>query len=158
MLQLILVAFLSYVGWNVFTLFRNVLLARRIGLPYAIVPFHPYGNLSFICKPITAYLAGSTSKWIRFTSFGWWWTEKYAVYRDLGSDMIVLVSPQNLSVYVADGDVATDVMNRRLDFQKPVELYAPFELLGRNVETVEGADHRRHRKIISPLFSERNQR
>ena len=47
------------------------------------------------------------------------------------------------------------VLNRP-NFPKPIELYEPISLFGRNIIASEHDEWRRHRKIASPAFSERN--
>jgi cytochrome P450 len=59
-------------------------------------------------------------------------------------------------MHIADGAVAADIMNRKVEFPKPIHVYKVLDLLGKNVLTVEGADHRKHRKVASPTFSDKN--
>jgi cytochrome P450 len=44
----------------------------------------------------------------------------------------------------------------RPSFPKPTELYATLSLFGRNIVVSEHDEWRRHRKVTSPAFSERN--
>lgn len=48
------------------------------------------------------------------------------------------------------------MMTRRNDFVKPVELYAIVDIFGSSILSTEGADWRRHRKIVAPAFSEKS--
>jgi cytochrome P450 len=44
----------------------------------------------------------------------------------------------------------------RSNFPKPTELYGTLSLFGRNIVASEHDEWRRHRKVTSPAFSERN--
>jgi len=48
------------------------------------------------------------------------------------------------------------MMTRRNDFVKPVEIYAIVDIFGSSILTTEGAEWRRHRKIVAPAFSEKS--
>ena len=46
--------------------------------------------------------------------------------------------------------------SNRPNFPKPTELYATLSLFGGNIVTTEHDEWRKHRKVASPAFSERN--
>jgi cytochrome P450 len=48
------------------------------------------------------------------------------------------------------------ITTRRTDFEKPVETYGVLRIFGESVITTEGAEWRRHRKVVAPSFSEKN--
>lgn len=58
---------------------------------------------------------------------------------------------------ICDADVADDVLGRvRKDFIKSKAMYGPLEIFGPNVDTVNGEEWARHRRITAPPFNERN--
>ncbi|KAL9596408.1 MAG: hypothetical protein Q9179_004620 [Wetmoreana sp. 5 TL-2023] len=61
-----------------------------------------------------------------------------------------------MQLFLANPDTIEDVFLRRKDFPKPVHMYKMLEIFGRNVNTVEGQDWVRHRKLTAPPFNERN--
>lgn len=56
---------------------------------------------------------------------------------------------------IADASAADEIM-RSKEFIKPEALYKPLELFGPNVNTMNGEDWQRHRKVTTPPFNERN--
>ncbi len=48
------------------------------------------------------------------------------------------------------------MMTRRNEFQKPIELYGIVDLFGKSVLTEDGANWKRHRRIVAPAFSEKS--
>jgi cytochrome P450 len=48
------------------------------------------------------------------------------------------------------------VVSNRPAFPKPIEVYEPLSLFGTNIVTTEHDEWRKHRKVASPAFNERN--
>ncbi|KAG8812952.1 hypothetical protein FRC17_001739, partial [Serendipita sp. 399] len=101
-----------------------------------------------------------------FTNFwitpgpSYWARDKYSAFRDAKQDIISAVSEDFSSptIFIADADVAQEVMANRHRFVKPVELYDVLNLFGQNVLATEGEQWRIHRKIAAPSFTESNNR
>lgn len=68
----------------------------------------------------------------------------------------IIVTPEEIELIIADAEASDDVLNRRKDFIKPEKMYQPLEIFGPNVDTVNGEDWQRHRRITTPPFNERN--
>ena len=62
------------------------------------------------------------------------------------------------TIYVADAEVARQIVVRQEGFGKPTELYRILEVFGENVVTTEGGRWRRHRRATAGGFNERNNR
>ncbi|MCJ1312350.1 hypothetical protein MMC25_006024 [Agyrium rufum] len=88
---------------------------------------------------------------------GWQFKDNGAIHRELG-DCFVLVTPGMNEVIVADPMTAHSILTRRKDFLKPAALYERMDVFGPSVNTVEGEDWQRHRRITAPSFSERTSR
>lgn len=94
--------------------------------------------------------------WIRYIEPDWNWARKYAAFKDMNSDVFLVVSGGFIVLWVSDADVASEIIARREDFPKPIESYAVLDLFGSNVVTTAGQHWRAHRKITAPPFNERN--
>lgn len=72
------------------------------------------------------------------------------------SDAFLIVSPQRISLFVADPEAISQITTRRNDFPKPIQFYHSVDIYGKNVVSTEGQVWRHHRKITSPPFTEKN--
>ena len=84
------------------------------------------------------------------------WNKLYDSYEEIGSDVLLLVSPAANTLLVADAEAVSQITTRRNDFPKPTQMYRSVDLFGKNVVSTEGAYWRHHRKITSPPFTEKN--
>lgn len=57
---------------------------------------------------------------------------------------------------IANAEAISKICERRKDFQKPVEVYEIVDIFGTNIITLEGEAWRRHRRIVAPAFTEKN--
>ncbi|KAL9050150.1 MAG: hypothetical protein Q9206_005205 [Seirophora lacunosa] len=85
---------------------------------------------------------------------GWAFQDKYKIHDELGP-LFTLVTPAANEVTVADPEVASAVLGRRKDYVKPAAMYEQLNVFGRNLNTVEGDDWQRHRRLTAPSFNER---
>ncbi|MCJ1318707.1 hypothetical protein MMC15_004037 [Xylographa vitiligo] len=85
---------------------------------------------------------------------GWQFDDKYAVHQKLGGAFI-LVTPSVNELILADPEAITQVQARRKDFVKPPLMYEQMNIFGPNVNTTNGEEWQRHRKITAPSFNER---
>lgn len=72
-------------------------------------------------------------------------------YRNLGPAFI-LVSPSRTEFFTTDPKMAMEVAKDWRTYTKPGDLYKVFDVFGPNVNTVNGADWQRHRKITGAAF------
>ena len=84
------------------------------------------------------------------------WDKLYGPFRDIGSDVFLIVSPGHNTLYVADPEAISQITTRRNDFPKPIWMYGSVDIYGKSVVSTEGAMWRHHRKITSPPFTEKN--
>ncbi|KAL8911697.1 MAG: hypothetical protein Q9171_003187 [Xanthocarpia ochracea] len=85
---------------------------------------------------------------------GWAFEDKHKLHDEVGP-LFTLVTPAANEVTVADPEVAHTVLARRKDFIKPAVMYEQLNVFGRNLNTVEGEDWQRHRRLTAPSFNER---
>ncbi|ORY52416.1 cytochrome P450 [Rhizoclosmatium globosum] len=77
--------------------------------------------------------------------------------KELGSDMIALVDSKTVDVFVANPVLVHDVIvNRQKELGKNVNHYEMLNIFGKNVLGTEGEVWRRHRRVVAPSFSEKN--
>lgn len=74
------------------------------------------------------------------------------------SNVVAVVSMGERNIFVADAELIQSITAQAKLFPKPTHIYTALDLLGKNVVTTEGMEWKRHRKIASPSFSERNNR
>ncbi|KAJ1340358.1 hypothetical protein BSLG_005060 [Batrachochytrium salamandrivorans] len=75
---------------------------------------------------------------------------------DSGCDTFSVVGPDICEIWTANADLVEEIVTRKTDFVKPTAMYKLLDIFGSNVVTTEHAEWRRHRKIVAPQFSERN--
>jgi cytochrome P450 len=55
-----------------------------------------------------------------------------------------------------NAEAIMQMTTRRNDFQKPIEIYGIVDIYGKSVLSEEGAEWKRHRRIVAPAFSEKS--
>ncbi|KAK4613926.1 Cytochrome P450 monooxygenase [Fulvia fulva] len=150
-----------YLG-NTYRCFRiNLALAKRSGLPYIAMPIYTFNRFWLVTHalwlPWIQRLPKSwTQDWIDFLQPDFVWTQKHRLFKEIGSDVLLLVAPGSNTLYVADAEAVTQITARRNDFPKPTWMYSSVDIFGKSVVSTEGALWRHHRKITSPPFTEKN--
>lgn len=99
---------------------RNYRLARATGLPLLVSPINPANPFwlvfSAMFEPILhRFLPRIVYDKLKVTIFGWEYRCRYTVNHALGP-VFVLVTPSSNEVWVADPDMATNILLRRNDF------------------------------------------
>lgn len=84
------------------------------------------------------------------------WELRYEPFKRMGCDTFLTVSGGDFALWTADADVISQITTRRNDFPKPTHVYTSVDIYGKNVVSTEGSEWRRHRKLTSPPFTEKN--
>ncbi|KAJ1566944.1 Eukaryotic translation initiation factor 2 alpha kinase 4 [Cladochytrium tenue] len=67
-----------------------------------------------------------------------------------------VVTPDDIWVFVAEPNLSHELLvARQRDFPRPTHYYSPL-VIGLNVLSADGDDWRRQRRVVAPLFSDRN--
>ncbi|OAX42462.1 cytochrome P450 [Rhizopogon vinicolor AM-OR11-026] len=89
------------------------------------------------------------------------WRLKHAPFAERGLDIISAVSfwPNVIGIlWIADAQTIKDIVRSRGRFPKPLDLYASLSSFGKNIVVSEGDEWKRYRKIVAPMFSDKNNR
>ncbi|KAF2753580.1 cytochrome P450 [Pseudovirgaria hyperparasitica] len=140
---------------------RNLVEAKKSGIPYVSVPIYPYNVLWLIGSrsmvPLLNKLPTAlTSPWLQYLQPEWMYVRGYSPFENLDFDLLLLVTPRANFLIVADAEATAQIVTRRNDFPKPAWMYKNINIYGDNVVTTEGSMWRQHRKISAPSFGEKN--
>lgn len=107
---------------------RNRKLASGlIGIPIIVSPLSNANPLWKALKPWMMPLFKKfrpvLGEWTRYSYNGWTFEDKYELHSELG-DVFTCVSPNGLSMFLADPEVVQDIVGRRRDFPKPIHKYS----------------------------------
>jgi len=76
-------------------------------------------------------------------------------YTKHGVTYIVIV-PEVFLVRTSNAELVSQIVTRKNDFVKPVDVYKVLDIFGRSLITLEDHDWRRYRKVVGPSFSEKS--
>lgn len=148
---------------NLIPLLRNIRIAKASGLRYVIVPWYIYNFITArlmsrtLLRIVNRFSSEPTiTSWRRLVVALWPLKLRHAPFAALGTDTFLTVAPGGIIIYTSDADVISQVLSRPSDFPKATQLYKRISIYGKNVVSAEGAMWRRHRKLTSPAFTERN--
>ena len=151
---------LALVLWTLTSLISNYTLARRINFPIIVSlvsTLNPFWILTYrFFPPILRirHLPFGLGTWARCTYMGWQFEDKHALHTALGP-IFTIVTPAGNEVIVADPSTAHAILAKRKEFIKPAIMYDQLNVFGPNVNTVEGDDWQRQRKLTAPHFNEK---
>lgn len=129
-LQVLLLGLAFLVLYRAFSLWRYIRSAQSTSLPYVVVPFLETEVVAQLATLALRWLytaqldqGNGWPSWCRFMIKDWSWEDKRSAHEQYG-DVFLVVSPAGMICYVADADLAWDVLNRRHDFTKPRDKYS----------------------------------
>ncbi|KAH7068503.1 cytochrome P450 [Paraphoma chrysanthemicola] len=137
----------------VFTLVRNYMKARGTGLRIIVSPITPYTlqwqlSASFF-RPVFEHF-----RWFRAIDWTCAWHDDDKLHADLGQ-CFILVSPGLNVLCTSDPKTIEHVLKKWREFEKPDNVNEILGTFGQNVDTSNGPDWPRHRKLTAPCFTER---
>ncbi|KAJ5584880.1 cytochrome P450 monooxygenase [Penicillium hispanicum] len=160
-MSIILLA-LAVLVWGVVSLicplYRNWTTARQLHVRLIICPIPKDGILWQLARLLLQrYPLHSLWKYLpvlRMIRPNWIFLEQHAIYQDFG-EVFAFVTPTRCEVFVANVDIATQILSRRHDFPKPIEMLQKLNLFGKSLASVEGADWNHHRRCTAAAFSDK---
>ncbi|THV49226.1 hypothetical protein BGAL_0205g00030 [Botrytis galanthina] len=151
---LFLISFLLY---NVYSLYLNYKDASALGLPRVISPITPdnplWIALQTIFKTAVRQFPFGAVSFTRHTRLGWEFHDRFHTHVRLG-DAWVLVTPTRNWICVANAATVTDIFSRGRDFVRPIWMLEALNVFGPNISTAEGHDWQRQRKLTATPFNE----
>lgn len=151
----------------ILALAKNIQTAKASGIPYVIVPYYGYNQLTLmfmartllrVTDKVLPGLQHSATSWRNLVTSHWPWKLRHAPFLELGTDTFLTVAPGGIILHTADADVISQIVARGEDFPKATHLYRHVDIYGKNVVSSGGAVWRRHRAATSPAFTEKNNR
>jgi hypothetical protein len=112
-------------GALVLPLYQNRCIAQRLKIPVIVCPISRHGlmwrYLQELLKvnPLVSWL--SIFPFLRILRPNWTFLEKHAVFEEYG-DVFALVTPADCELFIADSNVASQILMRKRDFPKPLDL------------------------------------
>jgi cytochrome P450 len=159
-LLVVLHLFALYGIWSTSCLAVNLVKAKRLGFPILIryiTPTNPLwviiGNIVItICRQIPF----GTGRFTRFYAPGWASNDRHKVHTELGN-AFVLVSPGGNRLYIADPQVAKEILKQRKRFPRDLHMMQMLSVFGKNVFTSGGPEWQKHRKATMIAFADIDQ-
>ncbi|MCJ1260725.1 hypothetical protein MMC22_000587 [Lobaria immixta] len=155
----LLVIPLTYVAWSLFSLARNYTIAREIGVPLIVLPISPLNPIWMLVEkffiPILRMLPFGSGNFTRYQRLGWEFDDRSKTHEELG-DAYMAVTPGKNWLYICDHEAISDLLHRRNEFKRPLEILDMLNVFGPNVSTVEDQAWLRHRRFTAPPFNENN--
>ncbi|ORY03138.1 cytochrome P450 [Clohesyomyces aquaticus] len=156
-LRAILLIVSLYLVSQVYTFYVRYRNAQKTGLRIVWAPLDPFGmpfmTLINILRPIMAYLPDSLSLGSKLMDLEWSWKSDDKYQKELGLNFLV-VTPARTVMITGDPVAIAHILQKRKEFPKP-KLYEVLDIFGRNVDSVNGEDWARQRKITAPCFNEK---
>ncbi|KAE8444471.1 hypothetical protein EG329_000562 [Mollisiaceae sp. DMI_Dod_QoI] len=140
---------------------RNIAAAKASGLPYRVsfisgVPGYLWIALhKLFLGPLHAFQPSRKWLWPKLIHVHRSWYYPQQIRESLG-EVYLIVSPSQIYMSCSNAEANIQLTSRRLDFVKPVEIYAIVDIFGSSILTTEGGEWKRHRKIVAPAFSEKS--
>ena len=133
-LSYLLFPLLIPVGWyflySAYCLAINYRAAESTGLPTVIIPVSPENPVWMLVGNAIASAIErvfSESHFTRFSIRAWIWYDKYWAHLELG-DFMVIVTPDKNWLYICNAEALTEVLQRRNDFPRPLEILGTFSV------------------------------
>ena len=110
--------------YSLYCLAINLNTARQINVPLVIIPVSPENPLWMLMGnrivSLVEYIFGE-SHFTRFSIRGWVYYDKHRAALELG-DHFAFVTPGKIWLYICDADTLNEIIHRRNDFTRPLEL------------------------------------
>ncbi|KID72296.1 Cytochrome P450, partial [Metarhizium brunneum ARSEF 3297] len=120
--------------------------ARALDVPIVRIPFGVNSYTWAILQPFVWNL-------LNFLPVPWSSYPDFPPYRNSGAGL-VLVSPEEISLHIADPDMIGEIFARWRDFVRPVQKYRMLAIYGPSIFTVGLDDWPRHRKAVVGPFND----
>jgi len=145
-----------WVLWTVVSIRSNKNRVHLLHVHMLISPVDPASHVWVLLQskaiPLLKLLPFGLGSFTRYNHLGWTYDDKYHLHKELGD---VFLRPGDTELYISNAEAIYEVCSRKRDFPKPLARLEFLNVFGKNVDTVEGHDWQRHRRITAPAFNER---
>lgn len=126
----------AYLSTFVYALIRNLIIARKTGLPYIVVPIDQNHFIWMIASiPLRPWFRRNLPKWIwnrlTLTIYGWEFHEQLRPFEEYfdGAKSYIHVGCGMLEFWTSDPEITSQILNRPGDFVqlKLTELFVRFQ-------------------------------
>ena len=154
LLLLLLLPF-AFALHNLFCLFLNYRIARKIGIPVIVLPASPDNPVwmltSVAVLSVVKAIFGDCSV-TKYGQIGWEYHDKYRVHVKHG-DAVVLVTPAHNWVYVCNAEAFNDIFQRRNAFGRPPEMLGMSSNFDSSSRTVADSETSAMLDVFGPNIS-----
>lgn len=144
---------------RLYALYRNYVSARALNLPIIVCLESFQDPLWMLFGPSIRTFLSRIGLWdptaTDYTTTGWSQHDRFASHAKYGR-AFVIVSPFENHIVVADAEASRELFKNWRSWIKNPALYSLFNAYGPNVNSVNGDDWPRHRKVASRAFKEAN--
>lgn len=139
-LGVVILPWLLYVFYSWYCLFRNYLIARKVGIPVRVIPINPENPLWMVVDkkifiPIFEKLPFGSGSFTRFNWRGWEFSDKYRAHEEMG-DVFMIATPGRNWIHLCNPEALAEVLRKEKDFPRPMEIFAMTKVFGDNLTTV----------------------
>ena len=121
-----------------YSLFCNYLVASKIGVRFHVIPISHLNHFwMLVDQRVLRYVKRifGESTFTRYNWMGWELNDRYHSHHELG-DVFMLVTPGRNWLYIGHPDIVMDIVRRRDDFPRCVELTQILDVFGPSVGSV----------------------
>jgi cytochrome P450 len=146
---------------RLYALYKNYLSARSLNIPIIICLESWQDPIWMLLGPKIRSLLSRIGLWdtnaTDYTTIGWPQFDRFASHAKHGP-AFALVTPFKTNIMLSDVDAAREMFKNWRAWIKNPDLYSMFNAYGKNLNSVNGDDWPRHRKVTAPAFKEANSR
>lgn len=99
---------------------------RQVDIPKVLTPICPSNVVWVICQslllPVLERLPFGFGDLWQYFRWGWEFQDKHRSHTKMG-DVWMQVTPANNWIYVANPEAVVEILNRRHEFRRPLQLY-----------------------------------
>lgn len=142
-----------FVAYLYIKLQQNIALVKSScpGLAIQVSYYNPTSQLGYMFTP--DFLLGKPKGWIYKQPV---FKLNYSNLPESSKQSFMSVSPNGLHFHTANAEIIKEITDKPKSFPKPIHQYALINIFGENIVGTEGNEWKRHRKVASPQFSEKN--
>ena len=125
----------TYLVWLAHRLTTNYAIARRVGVPVVVIPVNPESPAWMLTSDylgpfidcVLSWAPFGSGSFTRYAHRGWDVRDRAKSFLELGDAWILVTTGKNW-LYVCNADTVTELLQRRKEFERPLEIMGMFEI------------------------------